>query len=249
MNDRQSDDDDREMDEGTERQSTDSDVGYESGRKSDPDVTAEAERGDSDVERDTDVGASDAGTESDRDTDSESDRGAGAGGSETGRRSADVDSVRNTSGTESGERRADANAREHRDDPGNASGTDDDASMLKWVSGIASLVGLWIGVSPFVYETTQVAAWNNVAAGAAIFLLAAFGYYRATQNYRPDVGSSSLVALLGLWAVVAPFLLAFESMALLWSTVASGAVVAILSGYVAYESRRSEAPRTTGTRV
>lgn len=131
------------------------------------------------------------------------------------------------------------------DSPGHAA----DLRALRWLSGVVSLVGLWIAASAIVYETTTAALWNNAVVGAAIFLLAGYGFYRLARDHRPDVGSTSLAALLGLWAVVAPFLLTYPSDALVWSTVASGIAVAVLSGYNAYESRRSVAVDATGSRA
>lgn len=124
-----------------------------------------------------------------------------------------------------------------------------DSDAIKWVSGVVSLVGLWIAASAFLYETAQTSRWNNVVTGSAIFLLAGYGFYRMSSGDRPDVGSTSLASLLGLWAIAAPFLLAYGSDALVWSTMASGVAVAILSGYNAYESRRAGAPRGSGVRA
>ena len=118
-----------------------------------------------------------------------------------------------------------------------------DPDALRWLSGVVSLVGLWIAASPFLYETAQVSRWNNVVTGGAICLLAGYGFYRISTGQRPDVGSTSLASLLGLWAIAAPFLLTYGSDALVWGTMASGIAVAILSGYNAYESRRTDAPR------
>jgi hypothetical protein len=132
---------------------------------------------------------------------------------------------------------------------GPATGDGVGSDTLKWVSGVVSLIGLWIAVSPFVYGAGGAPLWNNLVVGGAIFLLAGYGFYRMQQGYRPDVGSTSLTALLGLWAVAAPFLLAYLSEGLVWSTVASGVAVAVLAGYNAYESRRTETPRRTGAGV
>lgn len=122
-------------------------------------------------------------------------------------------------------------------------------STLRWVSGVVAVVGLWIAASAFVYDPTRTALWNNVATGGAILLLAGHGAYRVLRGSRPDVESTGLAALLGLWAVVSPLLLGYGSDALVWSTMASGVAVAVLSGYTAYESRRTERARTAGTRA
>lgn len=123
------------------------------------------------------------------------------------------------------------------------------SDMMKYMSGLASLIGLWIAASPFVYEATETALWNNLAVGSVIFLLAGYNYYRLTKQHRIDVGAPSLVALLGLWSLVAPFLLAYGSDSLVWSTMVSGLIVAALAGYNAYRSRETETTTTTGARA
>jgi len=123
-----------------------------------------------------------------------------------------------------------------------------DTEAMKWVSGIASLVGLWIAASPFVYDTTTMATWNNVAIGLAIFLVAGFTYYQLAGGMFAAVGALSLVVLLGLWTIVAPYVMDFESNALLLSNVAAGAAVALISAYNAYANREAQSAGMT-TRV
>ena len=120
-------------------------------------------------------------------------------------------------------------------------------SGIKWLSGIASLFGAWIVVSPWVLETELATGslWNNVIIGAAIFLIAGYNYYRMSNGMSASVGGATLVALLGLWMIVAPFLVFEVEAALLWSDVISGAAVAVLSGYNAYAGR--ETPAGTAT--
>lgn len=136
-------------------------------------------------------------------------------------------------------------------DPGDADGQ-------KWLSGIASLIGLWIAISPFVYDAAMTQQWNNVIVGAAVFLLAGYNFYRIYTAHPTSTGVMSLVALLGLWALVSPFAiegqfamqgLGAASDGLLWSTVVSGLIAAVIAAYVAYAGRsavRTGAP--TGTR-
>ncbi|ELY60635.1 SPW repeat domain-containing protein [Natronolimnohabitans innermongolicus] len=116
----------------------------------------------------------------------------------------------------------------------------------KWLSGIVSVIGLWIAVSPGVYEAAASITWNNGLVGGAIFLLAGYNYYRIVTGHPTSTGVMSLVAVLALWTIAAPF--AFEGQfameglevaqaGLLWSTVVTGIVVAALAGYVAYAAR------------
>ncbi|WIV66531.1 SPW repeat domain-containing protein [Natrialbaceae archaeon AArc-T1-2] len=117
---------------------------------------------------------------------------------------------------------------------------------MKWLSGIASLVGLWILVSPFVYAATDAGLWNNVIIGAAIFLIAGYNYYRIVNDYPTSVGAMSLVALLALWTIAAPFTFEIGVDALLWSNVVAGLLGLIFAGYVAYTGRRIRAGAPAG---
>lgn len=115
-----------------------------------------------------------------------------------------------------------------------------DTDTMKWVSGVVSLIGLWIAASPFVYGTTEMATWNNVAVGLAIFLIAGFTYYQLSEGMYATVGALSLVALLGLWTIAAPYVMDFGSDTLLLSNVVSGAAVALISAYDAYANREAQ---------
>ena len=135
--------------------------------------------------------------------------------------------------------------------------TYDEPEGRKWLSGIISLIGLWIAVSPFVYEAMASLLWNNVIVGAAIFLLAGYNYYRIVTDHPTSVGVMSLVALLGLWILVAPFAIegqiAVEGLeaaaeGLVWSSVVAGILTTVLAAYVAYAARgdvRTGAPAGT----
>ncbi|APW98486.1 hypothetical protein CHINAEXTREME_12190 [Halobiforma lacisalsi AJ5] len=112
-----------------------------------------------------------------------------------------------------------------------------DSEGMKWISGIASIVGLWILVSPFVFESTEAVIWNNVIVGAAVFLFAGYNYYRLVSALPTSVGVMSLAALLGLWTAAAPFAFEIGSQTLLWSNVVAGVLALIFAGYLAYAGR------------
>jgi hypothetical protein len=120
---------------------------------------------------------------------------------------------------------------------------------MKWVSGIVSLIGLWLAAAPYVYEVGQVTLWNNLAVGIAILLLAGYNFYRMQKGMVASVATASLVALLGLWIAVSPFLLGVESFALLSSNVVLGLLAALLSGYNAYASQQATTPTPSGART
>lgn len=134
----------------------------------------------------------------------------------------------------------------------------DDGSGRKWLSGFVSLIGLWIAVSPYVYEQAASMLWNNLLIGGAIFLLAGYNYYRLSNGHTSSTGVMSLVALLALWIAVSHWAvdgqfamsgLEVADIGLIWSNIVSGLVAAGLSAYIAYAGG-SETPRGTaaGTR-
>ncbi|WP_049923121.1 SPW repeat protein [Halopiger djelfimassiliensis] len=118
----------------------------------------------------------------------------------------------------------------------------------KWLSGIVSVIGLWIAVSPFVYETAMSITWNNLLVGGAVFLLAGYNYYRIITAHPTSTAVMSLVALLALWTLVSPFAIAgriamegleVAAQGLVWSNVVSGLIAAVLAAYIAYAAGRA----------
>lgn len=112
------------------------------------------------------------------------------------------------------------------------------SGTMKWLSGLAALVGVWIVLSPFTFASTETALWNNVLAGGAILLLAGYNYYRLINEQATMVGAMALVALLGLWTIIAPFAFQIGSEALLWSNVVAG-LLGLLFGAVVANSGRN----------
>lgn len=118
----------------------------------------------------------------------------------------------------------------------------------KWLSGINALLGAWLVISPFLLTTTEgglsASVWNNILIGAVIFVIAGYNYYRQSRDQAVSTGSASLVALLGLWMIVAPFVVfAVGTAAMFWSNVVTGVLVTIMAVYVAYEGREAEVAR------
>ena len=111
------------------------------------------------------------------------------------------------------------------------------------LSGIASVLGLWIAISVFVYDVGAATLWNNLVVGAAVFLIAGYNYYRGSTDVPIAVAAAALVAVLGLWLVVSPVLFEMAT-GVFWSTLITGAVIAALAAYNAYEGREA---RTIGT--
>ena len=113
------------------------------------------------------------------------------------------------------------------------------------LSGIVAAIGAWVGLSVFLFEPSAATFWNNVLVGALVFLAASYNYYRLSSDVPLSVGVASLVALLGIWLVVAAALLGMVGM-LFWSTLAAGVLVTGLSGINAYEAREARTVATEG---
>ncbi|WP_132057897.1 SPW repeat domain-containing protein [Halorussus amylolyticus] len=125
------------------------------------------------------------------------------------------------------------------------SDTTETGSTGGWISAIVALLGGWLVVSAFVFEPPAANFWNDIIVGAAIGIIAGYNAIKTDDYEAVSTGAASLVALLGLWMVVAPFVFETLTETAFWSDVITGALVAVLGGYNAYQSR--SAPRRTAT--
>jgi len=120
----------------------------------------------------------------------------------------------------------------------------------KLLAGLASLFGAWIALSPFVYGdvadgiSLAAAGWNNVIIGTAIFLVAGANFYRLSREDNVSRAAAGLVALLGLWLLVAPFITFTMGTGMFWSTVVSGLIVAAIGAYNAYKGSQAADQQT-----
>ncbi len=96
-------------------------------------------------------------------------------------------------------------------------------SSASWLN---ILLGIWVIVSPFAlaFGLFPRALWNNVATGAAIVIL---GIIRA--GVPQQSGWSWANAILGIWLIISPFVLAFAMPIALWNNVILGILVAIVA--------------------
>ncbi|MDF9745703.1 SPW repeat domain-containing protein [Natrinema salsiterrestre] len=120
---------------------------------------------------------------------------------------------------------------------------------MQWVSALAALIGLYLVASPFVFEATDAAIWNDTLVGTAIFLTAGYNFYRLSKDRLASVGVASLAVLLGLWALVSPSIIEMGSDELATGTAISGLIVAALSAYNAYANRKADTPERTRARA
>ncbi|WP_394295571.1 SPW repeat domain-containing protein [Natrialba magadii] len=117
---------------------------------------------------------------------------------------------------------------------------------ISLISAVVAVLGLWVAASLLIYDATEAAFWNNVLVGAVIFVAGAYNYYRLATDVPLSVGVATLAAVLGIWLIISAAL--FEMLGgLFWSTLATGLLIAALSGYNAYEAREAQLVTGEGT--
>ncbi len=101
----------------------------------------------------------------------------------------------------------------------------------KVLSGINMILGVWLIVAPFVLGyPTMVALWNSIIVGAIVLILA---WIRAADPASTP-GLSWINALLGVWMIIAPFILGFAStMSIRWNDIVVGAAIAVFGAWSA----------------
>jgi hypothetical protein len=90
--------------------------------------------------------------------------------------------------------------------------------------------------SPFVfsYVTSTAASLDDYIVGIVVFVLAAIRQYISRKN----VGLSWVNAILALWLIASPFILAFTSVYAIWTNMILGLIIGILSIASASETNR-----------
>lgn len=93
-----------------------------------------------------------------------------------------------------------ANEKRPRPEPFSAA----DLSQIRWASGANILFGAWLFAAPWLLRYTEdLISWNNTIAGAALMLLATLRFTRPLGRFW----ISWTNAVIGLWMIVAPFVL------------------------------------------
>jgi len=124
----------------------------------------------------------------------------------------------------------------------------------KWLSALIALLGLWMIVEALVFDLVATQFWNDLLVGALLLALGGYNFYRRADEHMGNVAVAALVALLGLWLIVTPFvfgesggLTETTNDAAFWNDVIVGLIAAVLGAYSAYEARDRQrtARRTT----
>lgn len=105
------------------------------------------------------------------------------------------------------------------------------AKTLSW---IIAVVGLWEIVAPFIFGMTATTAflWDAVIVGLALLVL---GVWAALANDENTVKYLNWInAVLGLWLIIAPFVLSYSSAAAaMWNDIIVGLVALALGAWAA----------------
>jgi hypothetical protein len=107
---------------------------------------------------------------------------------------------------------------------------------VQTASGLNILAGLWLVLSPWAlnYSIVEAAMWNSVIIGLAVAIMA---MVRVGAPLRYE-GLSWLNFVLGIWLILAPFMLGFAAIgAAMWNTVIVGLIVLILAAWSAVATR------------
>jgi VIT1/CCC1 family predicted Fe2+/Mn2+ transporter len=104
--------------------------------------------------------------------------------------------------------------------------------QVKFASGVNIVLGAWMVIASFVlgYSGTAIAVWNDIIVGVVILILA----WSRVANPDRMTAESWINAILGLWLIVAPFVLGFSAVtAAMWNSIIIGVVVAVLGAWSA----------------
>lgn len=100
------------------------------------------------------------------------------------------------------------------------------------------ILGVWLVIAPFVGVgmTSDAAAWNSYVAGVAVAILA------GAAIARPQAWEEWVNLLIGLWLVLAPFVLGFtDQPGPMWNQIVIGLLIGAdaLWAAVQYSPRRA----------
>ncbi len=102
--------------------------------------------------------------------------------------------------------------------------------QIRLASGVNVLLGIWLIIAPFVFAFTAAAFWNNVAVGVFVLLLAATRVSRPTASTK---AASWTKAIIGIWLIIAPFVLDYLSLGEFWDDISVGVLLLILASWSA----------------
>lgn len=106
----------------------------------------------------------------------------------------------------------------------------DHGRQARAASGVNILLGIWLIISPWVYDfATGVGAastWNSVILGILVVICAANRY----ASPRSSPGFSWANVVFGIWALISPWVYGYSGdLAAMWNSVIAGILIALLA--------------------
>lgn len=124
----------------------------------------------------------------------------------------------------------------------------------KGLSAIIALLGIWMILEAVLVDLVAAQMWSDALVGMALLVIGVYNYSRRSDKQLGSIGAATLVAILGLWLIAAPFLLGLDGGFAetvndigFWNDVVVGLIVFGLGAYSVYEirDRRRDVRRTT----
>jgi hypothetical protein len=114
---------------------------------------------------------------------------------------------------------------------------------MVWANVINALLGIWFIIAPFAlrFQDTQNAMWTSIVGGLILLILA--GWAALSEPARKQKWIQYVNGLVGIWFIVFPFVYDMSAKpANLWTLLLGGAVVLVLSAWLAFSVIPHEAP-------
>jgi hypothetical protein len=107
-------------------------------------------------------------------------------------------------------------------------------------SGGNILAGIWLVIAPFAlrYGGVDTPLWNDIVLGVAIFILAMVRLSAPLAH----AGVSWVNFVLGLWLIVAPFVLLYGPGPAIFNDIFVGIIVIILAAWSAMATKSARPP-------
>jgi len=94
-----------------------------------------------------------------------------------------------------------------------------------FATGLNIVLGIWLVIAGFALSAGANATWNDVIVGILVIIFASSRVSRGMINR----GASWANFILGIWLIIAPWVLGYTSMASTWNDFCVGWAVLILS--------------------
>ncbi|MDR5683730.1 MAG: SPW repeat protein [Armatimonadota bacterium] len=115
---------------------------------------------------------------------------------------------------------------------------------MVWGNWLNFLIGLWFVAAPFVLglQHMQTVMATSIVGGLILVILGAWA--ATNEEARRKVWIQYVNGLVGVWFVIAPWVLGFADIAAaMWTSLIGGLVVVAICAWLAF----SELPRETAT--